>query len=367
MTRVIATDTLGTGLILDGDILNRRVIGRFPGEQDVRRTGGSQVQVTTEYPFENLETYFSIRYSGANQAQLQVFIARTMDGKEMVRIDQVTSDIYAVFAGNDEVTGNRYDDSIRLRGGNDRAYGQDGRDNIFGDDGNDRLYGGAGGDELGGGSGDDVIEGGDGVDRIVGHDGRDTLFGGAQDDSIWGGSGDDSIDGGSGRSMVEGGDGNDRIRGGADPDILSGQKGNDSIDGGGHADRLFGNTGRDTLTGGTGNDQLTGGRGADLLDPGSDTHADVIIFKHVRHSLTGQPDRIVNFETREDRFDLSEIRLVDADRLRFSGREERAYGIWFETTGEGVRVWVDTTGDAQADMAFDVIGTSRVHVEDFLV
>ena len=72
-------------------------------------------------------------------------------------------------AGDDDITGKNYDDTI---------YGGDGDDAIFGNSGNDIIYGGDGNDVITGDAGNDLIYGGRGTDGIYGGSGDDTIFAG---------------------------------------------------------------------------------------------------------------------------------------------------------------------------------------------
>lgn len=134
-------------------------------------------------------------------------------------------------AGDDEIIGNKYSDSL------------------LGFDGNDTIHGGDGADTLNGGSGDDF------------------LFGGTSDvdlrDVINGGDGNDSADGGAGNDEISGGNGDDTLIGGLGSDTLIGNDGADLIVGAGGSDLIFGNAGNDFINGGFGYDRINGGDGSD--------------------------------------------------------------------------------------------------------
>lgn len=74
------------------------------------------------------------------------------------------------------------------------VYGTDGNDNLSGDEYNNTYYGGKGDDYL------------------YGDRGNDFLFGEDDNDTIKGGDGDDYLDGGAGNDVMDGGNGNDTYR-----------------------------------------------------------------------------------------------------------------------------------------------------------
>ena len=163
-------------------------------------------------------------------------------------------------AGDDEIYGSKYSDTI---------YGGIGNDYISGGKGNDKIYGGAGDDNITGGEGNDLLYGDAGDDRIFGDVGNDTIYGGAGKDTIGGGDGDDYLDGGADDDIIDGGSGNDTIYGGAGKDTIGGEEGNDYLDGGADDDYIEGGAGNDTILGGAGNDTIRGGNGDDLIYGGA--------------------------------------------------------------------------------------------------
>ena len=204
--------------------------------------------------------------------------------------------------GDDALLGGRGNDVLRGQQGDDRILGGDGFDTLLGDHGRDRLIGGDGNDSLSGGRMGDVMSGGHGADRMFGGHGGDVmrgglgadrLVGGAGDDRMWGDAGDDTLDGGSGDDFLSGGSGNDGLDGGIGADRLFGGDGDDDLRGGDDADRLVGGAGNDRLDGGAGDDALVGGSGED-----------VFVF-------TEGHDRVSDFETAEDRLELSRALWVE--------------------------------------------------------
>jgi len=198
---------------------------------------------------------------------------------------------------------------------------------------------------------DDHDELGDpGNNRIVDHANSTTIYGGAGNDSIYGNNGEDLIYGGSG------------------DDLLYGQAGFDTIYGGSGEDRLFGKAMQDVLVGGSGNDTIETGLGADRvlflsLGDGRDVITD---FTH----LTVQGDRI----------DLATIdanpQLAGDQAFVWSGTSPAACSVWFEYDALALNpdgslgatlVHVDGTGDAQADLTIQLVGTIPLTEADFIL
>ena len=186
----------------------------------------------------------------------------------------LNSDILDGGDGDDLISGDRGEDSIRGGAGNDTLSGDLDDDQLFGGDGADSLVGGLGNDLLRGGNDDDRLNGNAGNDTLEGELGNDTLLGGSGNDLARGGSGADSIKGQSGLDTLFGGGGNDTIRGEAGNDVINGGDGDDSIRGGtGHdlitggegSDNINGEAGNDTLLGDDGDDSMIGGAGADIV------------------------------------------------------------------------------------------------------
>ena len=286
--------------------------------------------------------------------------------EHLTLIGRADADGFGTSFGNDLI-GNRGDNRLEGRGGNDQISGGRGDDRLFGGAdvdtmdggrGNDLLEGGADGDILTGGLGRDLLRGGPGVDQLDGGGDADQLFGGDDldfldggdgADQLFGGDGSDQLDGGAGADLLDGGAGNDVLRGGAGDDLLLGGDGVDQYSGGaGHdmlsyageelsieIDLLRGiivigrGTGQqfqefaqemESVTGGRGDDLITGdalanelrgGRGADqLTGAAGDDHlaggqgADVFVFQALGQGV----DRIEDLDLGEgDRLDLSEL------------------------------------------------------------
>jgi Ca2+-binding RTX toxin-like protein len=94
---------------------------------------------------------------------------------------------FEAFVGSqfrDVVTGNGYDNSLFMNGGDDYASGGVGDDNLYGNAGHDYMLGDAGDDDLFGNEGNDTLLGGANDDRLVGGDGNDKLTGGTGADSF---------------------------------------------------------------------------------------------------------------------------------------------------------------------------------------
>lgn len=121
----------------------------------------------------------------------------------------------AIFAGDDQITGNRFGNTLFGEGGNDRIDGGAGGDSLYGGNGADELFGGSGGDTLFGGNGADILHGGADTDYILGGAGNDILYGdgsgSAGFDILVGEAGADVLASvlGQGRVSMLGGDGSD--------------------------------------------------------------------------------------------------------------------------------------------------------------
>ncbi len=129
------------------------------------------------------------------------------------------------------------------------------------------------------------------------------------------------------------------IEGTAGGDTLTGTEGNDLINGNAGVDRLNGGAGADTLTGGADADILTGGAGADLFIYTSRLDS----YRNYNASGTKQSDTITDFNTAEDRIDLSSI------GLRGLG-DGSANTIYLSVNADGSKTYVktnavDTTGN----------------------
>ncbi|RMV68179.1 M10 family metallopeptidase C-terminal domain-containing protein [Pseudomonas coronafaciens] len=245
------------------------------------------------------------------------------------------------------------------------VQGTDANDTITGGAANELILGLAGKDTLNGGAGDDILVGGAGADKLTGGAGADTFrfdqltdsyrtatssatdlvsdFDISQDRidlsnlSFTGlGSGKagtlnisynatldrtyiKSLDAdASGNRFELGLNGNlkdtlnashfifQRVaEGTAGGDTLTGTEGNDIINGNAGADRINGGAGADTLTGGADADILTGGAGADVFI--YTTRLDS--YRNYNASGAKQSDTITDFNTAEDRIDLSSIGL----------------------------------------------------------
>ncbi|MGX9520320.1 hypothetical protein ACWX0P_16355 [Vibrio mediterranei] len=100
-------------------------------------------------------------------------------------------------AGNEDITGSKFNDYIDTRHGDDIIRGGDGDDRLTSTYGSNELYGGAGNDTLRAGGGDDYLDGGDGIDFISAGAGNDTIRTATRfdyhNDTVDGGNGDDEL------------------------------------------------------------------------------------------------------------------------------------------------------------------------------
>ncbi|MGB3210386.1 MAG: peroxidase family protein [Desulforhopalus sp.] len=152
------------------------------------------------------------------------------------------------------------------------------------------------------GTGDFIGTGNRLDNEISGRAGNDTLFGSGGNDNLLGRSGDDILDGGSGTDVMTGGSGNDTFIVDNVGDVVVGNSGIDTVQttlssyqltvgvenlvftgtgdfigtGNGLANEISGLAGNDTLTGGVGNDLLSGGAGNDMFVFGPNFGDDMI-------------------------------------------------------------------------------------------
>ncbi len=147
-------------------------------------------------------------------------------------------------------------------------------------------------------------------DTIVVKDGRKTLTGAGA--AVYGSDGIDAFATGSLDDLLFLGKGDDFGHGGAGDDRISGNEGDDHLWGEDGDDFLFGGIGKDTLNGGKGGDAIDCGlKGAtDEVDPIGDGVQDTIVYESTADSPIADGDRIVSFEPKIDKIDLS---AVDAD------------------------------------------------------
>ena len=75
-------------------------------------------------------------------------------------------------------------------------------------------------DTLTGNAGNDSLKGGNGKDTLIGNAGNDTLIGGNGSDLLFGNAGDDLLNGGNRTDTLEGGLGNDTLTGGNGGDVF---------------------------------------------------------------------------------------------------------------------------------------------------
>ena len=209
-------------------------------------------------------------------------------------------------------------------------FGTSKKDLIFGKGGDDRIFPGFGDDIVWGGPGDDFIQDTGGTQ------------GGQNSDVIFGEEGNDVVFAGGGNDLIIGGPGNDFLR-----DDPSGNGGNDLIIGGAGNDAVIGDDGDDILIGGYGDDSVFGGRGDDLLfgGPGGDR----FVF---RNELTGNfrelgRDRIVDFKSRDDIFELSSRTFI---QLSPGALEPNLFSVVDE----------DSIADSQAALIVYSLGSGSV-------
>ena len=210
---------------------------------------------------------------------------------------------------------------------------------------------------------------------IDGGSGNDTLLAGNNADSISGGTGSDSINSGGGDDIIFGNNDHDTIFAGDGQDVVYGGSGNDRMWGGAGDDTLEGSTGYDVIRGGDGDDNITGGTNGDTIYGGNG--ADTFIFTSVTDSptLTVDRDRIMDFQTGVDEFDLSGI---DADAIAAGDQAFSFLGagaftnvagqLRYVVAGSGTGVLSgDTNGDGIADFVVFVSNGAALTANDFIL
>jgi Ca2+-binding RTX toxin-like protein len=305
-------------------------------------------------------------------------------------------------------------------------------DMLKGDGGNNHLMGGEGSDILMGRGGDDILEGGGspadtasyaeaasgvtvdlgiagpqntgegfdtliGIENLTGSAFADTLKGDAGDNNLTGGAGDDTLIGMGGQDEFHGGDGSDTVSyagmtSGVTVDLnassfqwinISTSQWLDSIEnvtGSAFADKFTGNAGANALNGGAGNDLLIGGLGHDMLTGGAGN--DTFDFNSVGESPvgTGLRDIITDFQSGQDKIDLSSIdtdptRKGDQDfrfigTQNFDGRTGELHYQTFDQPGTANDITVisgDINGDRAADFEIELTGIIKPTSGDFLL
>jgi Ca2+-binding RTX toxin-like protein len=185
------------------------------------------------------------------------------------------NDTLSGLGGTDVLNGGTGDDILAGGAGNDALNGDDGSDTA---DFASAPSAGVRVDLAAGtasGEGNDTLAGNENVagsgfsDTILGDSGPNVLSGRGGGDAIQGRAGDDTINGGDGPDELGGNGGNDTLSGGTGPDSLRGDAGDDVLGGGPGGDALRGGSGDDTLSGGSGADDLRGGPGSDRCNPGT--------------------------------------------------------------------------------------------------
>ena len=225
--------------------------------------------------------------------------------------------------------------------------------NGFGDGGDNRVTGNSGNNSLEGRDGNDTLTGAAGTDTLIGGNGNDVYIVDSTGDKITelAGGGTDRVELTvtftiAALSDVENltltGTANRNGTGNTGDNVITGNDGNNQLSGGDGADTLNGGLGNDTLTGGNGNDFFDGGSGADRLVFGAGN--DRAIFT----SLLQAGDIVTGFNKSgadQDFIDLDG--LLDALGVAAGDRASR---IMLITAGANTQLWIDSDGNATADV-----------------
>ena len=165
--------------------------------------------------------------------------------------------------------------------------------------------------------------------------------------------------------------GNDTLNGSTVGDRLFGWDGADTVKANGGNDYMYGGLGADTLSGGPGNDALTGGNAKDRMTGGSGK--DIFDFNSTAESgpYSGSRDIITDFARGQDRIDLSGI---DAN-TKASGNNAFTKIISasaaFTSAGQlkisGDVLYINTDGDAAAELSIQLSGITQLSLSDFIL
>lgn len=312
-----------------------------------------------------------------------------------VRVDLLSNTGTGGFADGDtyidieNVFGSNQNDVLLGNGGVNRLSGGANNDTLFGRGGNDTLFGGQGNDRLDGGAGDDAMVGetgndfyvvnstgdqvfefaGNGIDTVQVFLGNYTLDANVERGvlGVAGGQRDSNIVGNTLSNFLRGNAGDNRIEGRIGADTIQGRDGNDVIEGQRGFDQIFGGTGNDVIAGGLGKDVINGGPGADTF-----------IYRSVLDSRAGPAlrDRINDFDTNDDTFDLS---LIDANsgasgNQAFTLVNEAAFSgtagelrINVEASNNRFIIEGDVDGDGNADFQVVAANTTNWGADDFIL
>jgi hypothetical protein len=223
-------------------------------------------------------------------------------------------------------------------------------------------------------SGDDEMAEYSGSQPIYGWGGKDTILITTVSALAHGGNGNDTISSRNytetGTNRLYGDAGNDRINGSDSGDEAPGT-GLDKLYGGTGNDKIYGRGGRDILDGGDGNDLVLGGRGADVLTGGKGKdifdfafESSVNVIKADSGLAPAGRDVITDLVHGADKIRLSPT--VAADFV-FNGQDafSATNQIRFETSDDGVTVFVNVDSDLDADFAIELKGITSVNAADF--
>ncbi|MFL4557086.1 M10 family metallopeptidase [Yersinia kristensenii] len=139
--------------------------------------------------------------------------------------------------------------------------------------------------------------------------------------------------------------------------------------GGSGNDQLLGNNEVNVLAGGDGDDKLSGGNGADHLWGGKGNNT--FIYHHIEDSLTTSADIIHDFNSGEDKIDLSpliygneDIALVD--KFSFSGQTEIMQK--YDEVKDITYLMVDFDNKLyEADMMIKLTGKHQLTLNNFII
>jgi Ca2+-binding RTX toxin-like protein len=272
--------------------------------------------------------------------------------------------------------GNTLNAADGVTNGADEIYGRGGDDIVFGLGGDDLIADGAWSHGPArtpfgilnafatySSGGDDEFHGGDGDDRLFGDGGDDTLFGDGNSDQLFGGQGDDTLDGGAGSDIIQDDAGNEVIDGGTGSDTVR-----YNISGGGDAEPsdsepLFPIGVKGVFA------DFEAGRSGFAFDDPSNNRIFNVSYANVE-----------TYETSSSRSDEDEMRGDNtADTFRTFGGDDIIEGrgggdvidggagndtASYESSDEGVGVFLDEDGLTQLDDSEDAFGDRLFSIEN---
>lgn len=175
---------------------------------------------------------------------------------------------------------------------------------------------------------------------------------------------------------VYAGAGNDYVNGTDQNDAIYGGSGHDKIFGNNGADIIFGGFGTDKIDAGKGSDIVVGGYGADILTGGKGD--DAFVFLSELDSLPCSRDIILDFESCDDKIDLSTIDAslsqIGDQAFAFAGQtdsycvSENSVTWYYDRNSDRTYILADTDGTADtAEVEIVLVGKVTLTQDNFVL